>query len=165
MLGSILGLILGFNIGPKNGWRHLCTAPNVFLCWDSCFENRPCESDEYHAVADDDEDEGNKEDLAVEDDMVDVEPLIRCEANQQHFCWISHWRGEICKEVHSGALVEILGGVLEDPPDDGLGGGEHQGEDPGHHHHHSGSHPLLSKVQRWKRITDCDVPSRKNYET
>ena len=58
----------------------------VRLCLSISFYNRPGQSNEYHEVADEDENEGDEEDLAVELDMINVEPLIRCEPNQQHFC-------------------------------------------------------------------------------
>ena len=51
------------------------------MSWGTTFSNRPGQSDEYHEVADEDEDEGDEEDLAVEENVVDVVPLISCEAN------------------------------------------------------------------------------------
>ena len=53
----------------------------VRLCLSISFYNRPGQSNEYHEVADEDEDEGDEEDLAVEENVVDVVPLISCEAN------------------------------------------------------------------------------------
>ena len=136
--------------GQQNG------KPCLYINW--CI--LPHENGEYFVVAGDDDDEGDEEDLTVEYCVVEVSPLDRGETHQQVLCLVSHnhWAGQILKEVDSGALVEVLVWVLENPEDDGLGGGEDEGEDPGHTHHHSGSCPLLLVVQGREWIADADIP-------
>ena len=125
----------------------------------------PSENQEYLAVAGENEDEGDEEDLAVEDGVVEVSSLVRGQTNPAFYCRISnsYIGGQVLKEIHSSALVEILGGMLENPEDDGLRGGEDQGEDPGYHHHHPGPLPLLPKIERGERITYADVPDNRIF--
>ena len=127
----------------------------------------PDENGEYFVVAGDDDDEGDEEDLTVEYCVVEVSPLDRGETHQQVLCLVSHnhWAGQILKEVDSGALEEVLVWVLENPEDDGLGGGKDDGEDPGHTHHHSGSDSLLLMVEGREGITDADIPEIRNLAT
>ena len=113
-------------------------------------------------IAGNNDDEGEEEDLTVEDGVVEVSPLDGSEANEEGVGHIvNHYRGgQVLKEVECGALVEVLDWVLEHPEDDGLGGGEHQGQDPDGQHHGSGSLPLLAQVEGGEGVTDADVPEQ-----
>ena len=75
-------------------------------------------------IAGNNDDEGDEEDLTVEDGVVEVSPLDGSEANEEGVGHIvNHYGGgKALKEVECGALVKVLDWVLEHPEDEWPGG-------------------------------------------
>ena len=91
-------------------------------------------------IAGNNDDEGEEEDLTVEDGVVEVSPLDGGQTTKVEVGGFSnhHRAGQLLKEVKSWALVEFCLRMFEDSEDDGLGDGEDDGDKPGHDHHQPG---------------------------
>ena len=87
----------------------------------------------YPGIATNNDNQGDEEDLTVEDGVVKACPLVRSEAKEEHVSGIANncGAGEVFKEVVGGALVKVLGWVLQHSEDNGLGTGEQHGQQPG----------------------------------
>ena len=111
------------------------------------------------------DDEGNEEDLSIEESVVQVSPLLGGEAthDQLGVVGLQDRGGQVLKEVFSGALVEILSGVFLHTEYDGLGTGEQHGQDPGQDHHQPGPGPLPHYVQGEEGPTNAYIPAKYKY--
>ena len=93
----------------------------------------------YLDVADDDDEEREKEDLSVDHCVINGVPGLCVDPAQNVFCLvclqIKMFFREIFKEIYCGALVELFSWVLQHSEYDGLRGGGEQSEDPGTRNH------------------------------
>ena len=124
----------------------------------------PSQNDEDLEIAAHNDDEGNEENLSVEDCVIEVLPLHGCETTQDKLGAVPDLDrgGEVLKVVVGGALVKLLDRMLFHPEYDSLGAGEQHGEQPGQHHHEPGPGPLLGGVQGVEGAADADVSGIKS---
>ena len=133
--------------------------PQLYLSLPSL----PVDNEVNLDIATKNDEERYEEYLTVEDGVVNVCPLDRSEAKEEHVSSIAHRHraGEVMEEVVGSALVELLSGVLQHPEDDGLGTGEQYGQQPGDEHHQPGqrykkSIKIRAKLGRFPALIQTD---------
>ena len=118
-------------------------------------------------VADDDEEEGEEEDLRVDQAVVDAVPGLGVYAEEDVVRPVSLHvdllLSEVLKEVDRSALIEVLSRVFQHSEHYGLWRGAENRDDPGPHHQSPGPGSQFLCIDRSQRSADTQIPSVISY--